>query len=44
MELEERFGIGAEMHAINSVTVYDFDENQKLRDLNVYMQRSPESP
>lgn len=44
MELEERFGIGAGMHAINSVTVYDFDENQKLCYLNVYIQKSPDSP
>lgn len=41
LELEERVEVGGEMHAVNSVTVYEFNEEGKIRHLDVYLQSEP---
>ncbi|MFV8817506.1 hypothetical protein [Haliea sp. E17] len=41
LELEERVNLGAEQQAVNSVSVYEFDESGKIRHLDVYLQASP---
>jgi len=41
LELEERVGTGAEQQAVNSVTVYEFDDAGKIRHLDVYLQAEP---
>jgi len=41
LELEERVSVGGEQHAVNSVTVYEFDASGKIRHLDVYLQASP---
>jgi len=38
LELEERVGEGEEQTAVNSVTVYEFDDAGKIRHLDVYLQ------
>lgn len=38
LELEERVGEGDEQTAVNSVTVYEFDDAGKIRHLDVYLQ------
>ena len=38
LELEERVGEGDEQTAVNSITVYEFDEAGKIRHLDVYLQ------
>lgn len=38
LELEERVGEGKEQTAVNSVTVYEFDDAGKIRHLDVYLQ------
>lgn len=38
LELEERVGEGDEQTAVNSVSVYEFDEAGKIRHLDVYLQ------
>ncbi len=38
LELEERVGEGEEQQAVNSVTVYEFDDAGKIRHLDVYLQ------
>lgn len=43
LELEERVGEGAEQQAVNSVTVYEFDDAGKIRHLDVYLQAAPGS-
>lgn len=43
LELEERVGEGASQQAVNSVTVYEFDDAGKIRHLDVYLQAAPGS-
>jgi hypothetical protein len=38
LELEERVGEGDEQAAVNSVSVYEFDEAGRIRHLDVYLQ------
>ncbi|MFM6831435.1 MAG: hypothetical protein ACKOVA_14035 [Novosphingobium sp.] len=38
LELEERVGEGAEQSAVNSVSVYEFNEAGRIRHLDVYLQ------
>ena len=38
LELEERIGLGAEQHAVNSVSVFEFNAAGKIRHLDVYLQ------
>lgn len=38
LELEERVGEGDEQTAVNSVTVYEFNDAGKIRHLDVYLQ------
>ena len=38
LELEERVGTGSEQAAVNSVSVYQFDEAGKIRHLDIYLQ------
>ncbi len=38
LELEERVDEGADQTAVNSVTVYEFDDAGKIRHLDVYLQ------
>jgi len=40
LELEERSVNSGELDVVNSVTVYEFDENRKLIHLDVYLQRA----
>lgn len=41
LELEERVNEGEEQQAVNSVSVYEFDEAGKIRHLDVYLQAVP---
>ena len=41
LELEERVRVGEELHAVNSVSVYEFDESGRIRHLDIYLQASP---
>jgi hypothetical protein len=41
LELEERVNEGPAQQAVNSVTVYEFDEQGKIRHLDVYLQAAP---
>ncbi|MFV8817538.1 hypothetical protein [Haliea sp. E17] len=41
LELEERVNLGEDQQAVNSVTVYEFDEAGKIRHLDVYLQALP---
>jgi len=41
LELEERVGEGDAQNAVNSVTVYEFDDAGKIRHLDVYLQSEP---
>jgi hypothetical protein len=43
LELEERIGTGAAQQAVNSLTVYEFDDAGKIRHLDVYLQAAPGS-
>ena len=43
LELEERVGEGAAQVAVNSVSVYEFDNAGKIRHLDVYLQAAPGS-
>ncbi len=43
LELEERVGEGEAQQAVNSVTVYEFDDAGKIRHLDVYLQAAPGS-
>ena len=43
LELEERVGEGDEQTAVNSVSVYEFDDAGKIRHLDVYLQAAPGS-
>ncbi len=38
LELEERIGSGETASAVNSVSVYEFDEAGKIRHLDIYLQ------
>lgn len=38
LELEERIGLGDEQNAVNSVSVFEFNEAGKIRHLDVYLQ------
>lgn len=38
LELEERVGEGDEQTAVNSVSVYEFDDAGKIRHLDIYLQ------
>jgi hypothetical protein len=38
LELEERIGEGDQQHAVNSVSVYEFDGAGKIRHLDIYLQ------
>jgi hypothetical protein len=39
-EIEERHFRGDSVHIINSMTVFEFDENDKIRRLDVYLQQA----
>ncbi len=41
LELEERVNLGADQQAVNSVSVYEFDDAGKIRHLDVYLQALP---
>lgn len=41
LELEERVNVGDEQHAVNSVSVYEFNDAGKIRHLDVYLQATP---
>ncbi len=41
LELEERVNVGEAQQAVNSVSVYEFDESGKIRHLDVYLQAAP---
>jgi len=41
LELEERVNLGADQQAVNSVSVYEFDDSGKIRHLDVYLQAAP---
>jgi hypothetical protein len=43
LELEERVGVADQQTAVNSVSLYEFDEAGKIRHLDVYLQASPGS-
>ena len=38
-EIEERHFRGGDVHVVNSMTVFEFDEGGKIRHLNVYLQQ-----
>jgi hypothetical protein len=38
-EIEERHFRGGDVHVVNSMTVFEFDEGGKIRQLNVYLQQ-----
>ena len=38
-EIEERHFRGADVHVVNSMTVFEFDEDGKIRHLDVYLQQ-----
>jgi hypothetical protein len=38
LELEERVGVGAEQVAVNSISVFEFNEAGKIRHLDIYLQ------
>ena len=38
-EIEERHFRGGDVHVVNSMTVFEFDEGDKIRHLNVYLQQ-----
>ncbi len=38
LELEERLGSGDEVSAVNSLSVYEFDDAGKIRHLDIYLQ------
>jgi hypothetical protein len=40
-ELEERNGFQGTKNVINSVSIFEFDENDKIRHLDIYMQMRP---
>jgi len=40
-EIEERHFRGDNVNVINSMTVFEFDTNEKIRRLNVYLQQAP---
>jgi hypothetical protein len=42
LEIEERHFRGGGVHAVNSMTVFDFDEGGKIRHLDVYLQQGRE--
>ena len=42
-EIEERHFRGGGVHVVNSMTVFDFDEDGKIRHLDVYLQQGRES-
>jgi hypothetical protein len=39
-EIEERHSRGDNVHVINSMTVFEFDANNRIRRLNVYLQQA----
>jgi len=41
-EIEERHFRGGDVHVVNSMTVFDFDEDNKIRHLDVYLQQGRE--
>ena len=38
-EIEERHFRGGQVHVVNSMTVFEFDEDGKIRHLDVYLQQ-----
>jgi hypothetical protein len=40
LELEERNGINGQVSVVNSLSVYEFDQTNKIRHLDIYLQRS----
>ena len=38
-EIEERHFRGGDVHVVNSMTVFEFDEGAKIRHLDVYLQQ-----
>jgi hypothetical protein len=40
-ELEERSKVGDQRSTVNSVSVYEFDENDKITHLDIYLQMKP---
>jgi hypothetical protein len=40
-EIEERHFRGGDVHVVNSMTVFEFDEDGKIRHLGVYLQQQP---
>jgi hypothetical protein len=40
-EIEERHFRGDNVNVINSITVFEFDANDRIRRLNVYLQQAP---
>lgn len=43
LELEERSAIGDQRSTVNSVSVYEFDDDRKIRHLDIYLQMNPAS-
>ena len=42
-EIEERHFLGGAAHTVNSLTVFEFDANQKVRHVDVYLQQAAPS-
>ena len=38
LELEERVGFGTDQHAVNSVSIFEFDGTGRIRHLDIYLQ------
>ena len=39
-EVEERHHRGDDVHVVNSMTVFEFDDDGKIRHLDVYLQQA----
>jgi len=43
LELEERVTIGGNTNAVNTVSVYEFNDSGKFRHIDIYLQQTPQA-
>ena len=43
LELEERITVGGETNAVNTISVYEFNDTGKFRHIDIYLQQTPQA-
>jgi len=43
LELEERITVGGETNAVNTISVYEFNDSGKFQHIDIYLQQAPQA-